>query len=241
VWELVLIGLAAFVTSMLSAVAGLGGGLILLTILAQVQPLSTAIPVHGVIQFMSNGSRAWFLLDDVDWGAVWRSAVLVLPGSVAGVVVAGLIPGQAGLAALGLFALVVAWRPQLLRWRGDRFPRNGMLGVGGLSGFLNSTLGVSGPVVAPFFKAVTATHVAFVASAATSQVLAHSAKIAAYVLDGWRPLDDLDVIVVGIIGVTAGSRLGTGLLGRLSEETLAQIFKLVLTALALRLVIRALL
>ena len=52
--------------------------------------------------------------------------------------------------------------------------------VGTASGLLNTTVGASGPVVAPFFRAATATHVAFVATAAGAQVAAHLSKLAAF-------------------------------------------------------------
>ena len=48
--------------------------------------------------------------------------------------------------------------------------------------------------------------------------------------------DHLDVIVVGAVAVTIGSRIGTALLGRASPEQLETVFRVVLTALALRLI-----
>ena len=51
--------LAAFATSILSAVVGMAGGITLLAVmLLFLEPLA-AIPLHGVIQLVSNSSRAW--------------------------------------------------------------------------------------------------------------------------------------------------------------------------------------
>ena len=239
--ELLVVGVAAFLTSVLSALAGLGGGIILLGVLAQFHAPGVAIPIHGGIQFVSNGSRAAFLLGDVNWGAVGRSAVLLLPASLLGVAVSNSIPEDAGRVVLATFALVLAWRPQLLKWRGEDLPLNAMVGVGAASGFINTTVGASGPVTSPFFRAVTATHVAFVATAAASQVVAHAAKVTAYVAGGWEAGGHLAVVAVGIVGVTAGSWVGTRLVGRVGEDHLGLLFKVVLTTLALRLIATALL
>jgi uncharacterized membrane protein YfcA len=235
--DVVTIGIAALATSVLSAVAGLGGGIILLAVIAQFFAPTVAIPIQGAMQFVANGSRAALIRREISWPAVWWSSLLIFPASVLGVVVATSIPEDATRLVLGLFVLVVAWKPSLLRWRGGRpLPTRAMIGVGAASGFLNSTVGASGPVTSPFFKAVTASHVAFVATAAASQVIAHTSKIIAFTLDDFSLLDHLDVIVVGSIGVSLGSFIGTRLLGRISEERLALVFKIVLTALAVRLV-----
>ena len=105
---------------------------------------------------------------------------------------------------------------------------------------LNTTVGASGPVTSPFFKAATATHVAFVATAAVTQVLAHAAKLLAFAADGWSAADHLGVIVVGSAGVVVGSRIGTHFVGRISEDRLTLLFRIVLTALAVRLLVTAL-
>ncbi len=113
------------------------------------------------------------------------------------------------------------------------------MAVGAVSGFLNSTVGASGPVTSPFFRAVTATHAAFVATAAAAQVVAHSSKIVAFGLDGFPIGDYLGLIAIGAAGVTMGSLVGTRLLGGADEAQLALLFKVVLTALALRMIAQA--
>ena len=241
VGEVVVVGIASLLTSVLSAVAGLGGGIILLVVIAQFVAPTVAIPIQGAIQFVSNGSRAVLVRQDISWPAVGWSSVLVLPGSLLGVWLASSIPEAATRLVLGLFVLVVVLRPSLLRWTGARrLSDRSMLGVGALSGFLNSTVGASGPVTSPFFRAVTPTHVAFVATAAASQVVAHTAKLISFTLDGFSLGDHLGVIAVGCAGVVVGSRIGTLLLGRIPARGLDAVFTVVLSALAIRLVVTAL-
>jgi len=235
--DLVLIGLAAFATSILSALAGLGGGLLLLVVIAQFFAPATAIPIQGGIQLVSNGSRAFLLRSDIAWSPVGWSSLLLFPASVLGATVATAMPEDATRLAMGLFVLLVAWRPQLLKWSGtDKLPERALIGVGAVSGFLNSTVGASGPVTSPFFKAVTAGHKAFVATAAASQVIAHASKITAFTLDEFSIADHLGVIGIGATGVVMGSWVGTRMLGRVSEARLNTLFKTVLTLLAFRLI-----
>ena len=254
-FELIVIGVVALLTSILSAVAGLGGGVILLLVIAQFVAPTTAIPIQGAIQLVSNGSRAVLLRRSVAWPVVGWSSMLVLPGSLLGVAIATSVPENAVRVVLAVFVLVLAWRPQWLKLNpasgvasdqadtdGGNRPRGQrpmLLGLGAASGLLNSTVGASGPVTSPFYKAVTATHVAFVATAAAAQVAAHTAKLVAFTTGGWDIADHAGVIAVGIVGVVTGSWVGTRLLGRISTTHLDVVFKVVLTALAGRLLVTA--
>lgn len=244
--ELIVIGMTALLTSILSAVAGLGGGVILLLVIAQYVAPTTAIPIQGAIQLVSNGSRAALLRRSVSWPVVGWSSLLLLPGSLLGVAIATNVPEDAVRVVLALFVLGLAWRPGWLKLTppstttiGTAPPRRRamLLGLGGASGLLNSTVGASGPMTSPFFKAVTATHVAFVSTAAATQVAAHTSKLVAFTTGGWEIADHIDVIAVGIVGVVAGSWIGTLLLGRITPSHLDVVFKVVLTALAIRLLI----
>lgn len=235
------VGFAAFLTSILSALAGLGGGIILLAVIAQFFAPLVAIPIHGGIQLVSNGSRAVLLRRDVAWLPVAQASVLLFPASLLGVAVATAVPETATRLVLSSFILVLVWRPSLVRWTPEAgLSGRGLVGVGAVSGLLNTTVGASGPFTSPFFKAVTASHRAFVATAATSQVFAHGSKLAAFGLDGFAFGEHLDVMAAGAVGVTLGSIAGTRLLGRVDEARLAQLFRTVLTVLALRIFVSAL-
>lgn len=243
--EIVVVAVAALLTSILSAVAGLGGGVILLLVITQFVAPTTAIPIQGAIQLVSNGSRAMLLRSTVSWPVVGWASIMVVPASFLGVAVATSLPEDVVRLALATFVLILAWRPQLLKARGaaqraaDQ-ARPMLVGIGAVSGFLNTTVGASGPVTSPFVKAVTVSHKAFVATAATMQVLAHVAKLVAFSAQGWSITDHLAMIAVGVAGVVVGSWIGTRLLDRVSEARLDLLFKVVLTALAVRIIITAL-
>jgi uncharacterized membrane protein YfcA len=77
------IGLIAvtFLTSSITAVVGLGGGMILLALMPDFLPPQAVIPVHGLVQITSNVSRALLRLRHVEWRLVRDYAA----GAVVGV------------------------------------------------------------------------------------------------------------------------------------------------------------
>ena len=107
-FELCLVAIAALVGSAITAIAGLGGGILLLSVLLQFLDPLEAIPIHAVIQLASNSSRAVMLRDDVDWAVVKRFALLLLPAGLAGLLVAEAFPVAVGRIFIALLAIGVA-------------------------------------------------------------------------------------------------------------------------------------
>jgi len=62
---------AAFLSSSLTTVLGLGGGMLLISIMSVFLPPAAIVPVHGVVQFASNASRGAFSAKDIRWDILW--------------------------------------------------------------------------------------------------------------------------------------------------------------------------
>ena len=77
--------LCVFATSVLSGLVGRAGGVILLALLVATLPTASAMIMHGLIQAVANGSRAWFIRKHVQWR--------LMPLYFAGVLVIALIFG----------------------------------------------------------------------------------------------------------------------------------------------------
>ena len=54
-------------TAILSGILGMAGGMILMAILASTVSVASAMMLHGAVQLTSNGSRAWFLREHIQW------------------------------------------------------------------------------------------------------------------------------------------------------------------------------
>ena len=65
---------AACVTSMIAAVGGIGGGVVLIAIMPGFLPASAIIPIHGSVQIASNLSRALLGIRHTDWRIVGQYA-----------------------------------------------------------------------------------------------------------------------------------------------------------------------
>ena len=78
----VLVSMSAF-TSMMTAAVGIGGGVLLLAIMAQILPVQALIPVHGLVQLGSNGNRAYMTRQHIDW----KMSRLFSLGAIVGAVI----------------------------------------------------------------------------------------------------------------------------------------------------------
>lgn len=237
--ELIVVGVAAVATSALAAVAGAGGGLILLVVMLQFLDPDVAIPLHGVIQLVSNGSRALALRSDIESRLLRWYVVPLLPFAIVGFLIIDAVPLDATRAAVGGFALMATWWPAATRWlapKGDGDVRRFAL-VGAVAGVTNPTLGAPGPLLAPAFRAATSSHVGMVATFAASQVLNHSAKVIVFAAAGLAWSDHYAVLLVAGTGVVLGTVIGARLMGRARPETLSWLFRLAVTAGAVRLLL----
>jgi len=230
---------AAFATSILSAIVGMAGGITLLSVmLLYLDPL-IAIPIHGVVQLVSNGSRAWVQRRHVERGIALRYGVLLLPMGFAGLALARSLPPDATRLAIGVFVLVATWAPRwlLLGSHPDAIDRDRrFLLLGGVVGFVNVTIGATGPLIAPFFLNLGLTRQALVGTKAACQLLGHLAKLVVFGVVGFAYGRWAGLLALLCVAVIVGTWVGSRLLERVDEKTFVRLYQGVLTVIALRLV-----
>jgi len=239
------VGLAiwAFATSTLSAVIGMAGGMALLSaMLLFLDPL-VAIPLHGVIQLVSNSTRTAIQKKHVQWKIVSHFAILLLPACLLGYNVArGLAPAT-GRTLIGLFVLVALWLPDQV-WAGMGAAKvsdnSKFLGLGGIVGFLSVTVGATGPLIAPFFLRLGLTRYGIVGTKAACQTLSHLAKIAVFGLAGFGFRRHAVILVSLSVMTILGTAVGSRLLHRANDKYFGVVYRIVLTMIALHLVYRGL-
>jgi len=229
-----LVILAAF-TSALTVIAGIGGGVVMLGVMASLLPPAAVIPVHAVVQLGSNVGRAWLLRHWID-----RARLLpFLLGSIAGVALGGSVavtlPGEVLRLVLGLFILQTVWLPvaamTAIRGRG--------LALGGaLASFLTMLIGATGPYVLALLRPLGLGKEGLVGTHAAAMVLQHGLKILAFGLLGFAFAPWLPLVAAMIAAGFLGTWLGRKLLVRLDERLFARLVKLVLTVVAAELVLR---
>ncbi len=151
------LAVGALVTSAFTAAVGLGGGIVLLALmLLYLEPL-VAIPIHGAVQLASNATRTAIQREHVRWPLVARFAPGLVPAGVLGIWLLQDVPPTAARAVIGVFVLAALWAPRLLFLGLDpaeAHPTRRFVWLGFGVGFLNTTVGATGPVQGPFYRGI---------------------------------------------------------------------------------------
>lgn len=178
-WVPLLLVAAAFGTAVLSAVAGFGGGVLLLPVFVAVFGPRDAVAVLTVAQLASNGSRVWFNRSEVDRRLVTIFAAGAVPAAVLGALLLTSAPLPVLTRVIGVFLLTtVVWRR--VRPAAARVGDRGFAAIGAASGFGSALVGSVGPMVAPFFLARGLTHGAYIGTEAASAVVMHLTKLVVF-------------------------------------------------------------
>ncbi len=232
----------AFASAALSAVVGLAGGTVLLAVMLLFFEPAAAVPLHGVIQLLSNGGRTVVQRRHVAWSVVGWYSLFLLPLALAGARVAVAMPAALGTTLIGAFVLVATLQPGWLRMRptgaGGEARRFALIGA--VAGFLGSLVGAVGPLVAPFVLHLGLSRRGIVGTAAACQGAGHLAKVAAFGWVGFSYGEHLGLLMAMSILVVAGTAAGSRLLDRLDEVFFTRLYRTVLVLVALRLVSSAL-
>jgi uncharacterized membrane protein YfcA len=170
-----LISVAALLTSALSAVFGMAGGMILMGIYAATLPVQAAMVLHGVTQLFANGFRAFLLRGHIFApGLVWYAlGALVTLGVftlLAIVVARPVVFLFMGGIPLALMLLPARFAPSFER-------RRHSLLCGALATAASLLAGVSGPLLDMFFVRTELDRFEVVATKAVTQAAGHVLKI----------------------------------------------------------------
>jgi uncharacterized protein len=224
--------LLSALTSGLSAAVGIGGGSLLIMVMAQVMPATALIPVHGMVQLGSNGGRALMTWRHVDRGLL----AAFLPGVVLGALAAAwlLVRLPAGVLELCIAAFVLfsCWGPG---WPAGWLGRGGTLVAGALTTLLSSLVGATGPLVAAVIRQHFSARLPRVATFAACMTFQHLTKAFVFGVTGFVFRDWLGLMLAMVAAGVVGTWLGLRLLHRLSDHRFDRLFRWVLTLLALRL------
>ena len=237
---LLILTATALATSVLSAIVGMAGGIVLLAVMLLFFDPLLAIPLHGLVQLVSNASRSFIQRRHVEWFIVARYAVLLLPTGYLGYLLLRSLPPDAARAAIGGFVLVATWAPGwlLIGTHPERLERGRrFLLLGAVIGLLNTTVGATGPLLAPFFLNLGLERRELIGTKAACQALGHLTKLAVFGSMGFAFAEWAGPLVALCAAVVAGTWLGSQILGRVTEHFFIRFYKTVLTVIALRLLV----
>lgn len=236
-WELVsFLIFAAAGTSFITAAMGIGGGVLLLAILASTLPPAALIPVHGLVQLGSNGNRAWMTREHIDW----RMVKFFLLGAFAGAISASFIVVQLPLyliqLSVALFILFLVWGPKPKK---HQMSHKGLITAGAGTTLISMFVGATGPLVAGFVHRQSYDKLTTTATFAACMSFQHLLKMLVFTLVGFAFWQWLPLIMLMIVGGIIGTKLGLKMLHKIPAQHFKLIFRTVITLLALRLLWQA--
>ena len=200
-------GLSAvsFVTSLITAAVGIGGGLGLLAVMPLFVPISAVVPLHGVTQLASNASR--FVTDHE------QAEVRLLPayfggaclGGAVGYCLLGRIPDTYLSAALGSFLLLATWTG-LVKWLGK--PLTNFFSLGLIQTLLSLFVASVGLLSQPVLLKQGLSKNRVIVTHAMQMTVLHGLKVATFVAAGFPFLRHWKLLVAMIAASSVGSYLG---------------------------------
>lgn len=234
----ILLGVIALLTSMLAAVVGFGGGMLLIAILPAFLAPSVIIPVHGLVQLASNSSRMLFSLSKVRWDFLPR----FLLGSIAGSIVIGYglstISMEYVPLAIGLYILLNLWSPRFSKAvsKYESYYLIGFLQTG-----LGLVVGATGPLGLSVLSKQLKCKDEVIATSSLFMTISHLAKIPVYLVVTTTLFANVSLITFMIVGAVLGSYLGTQFRFRANNDVIIKVIKVLLTLLAVRMVVSVIL
>jgi uncharacterized protein len=215
-----ILGLSAVVTSFISGILGMAGGMILMGILLALMPLPAAMMLHGITQLASNGWRALLWRRSVDW-RVFRGYVYGALATLALFVAATFVISKpAALIVMGLTPFVTFALPRNLQLNVER--RGHPFACGVVCAFLSLTAGISGPILDVFFVRSQMGRHAVVATKAMTQSFTHLMKIVYFggiVVAANRGAVDPWLAVMMVLLAFAGTSLSKRVLEKMDDAS----------------------
>src|SRR5262245_60890544 len=217
-FALAVIAVATLVTSFISGIFGMAGGMILLGVLLVFMDVAPAMMLFGTVQTASNVWRSALWWRHVDWSIVWRflvgsTTMFLLMRSVA------LMPSKATLYfTLGLLPFAAYVLPR--RWELDITRAGVPYLCGAIIIVLQLLAGAAGHILDIFFQKSRLDRKTIVGTKAVTQVTGHIYRIAYFgsfagsfdtSLPGWA-------FAVGIVLAIAGTSLAALVLERMTDE-----------------------
>ncbi len=231
-----LLVLTAGATSMLTAAMGIGGGLMLLAVMALLVPAGVLIPAHGLVQCGSNINRTLMTRSHIDWSLVKYFALGALLGAGSASLVVIQLPVQIIQICVAVFIFYLLWGPK----PAVHEPKPaGQFGIGAFTSFLTMFVGATGPLVGAYVHRHDYDKLTTTATFAACMSLQHLLKIIIFTLAGYTLWDWLPLLAAMIISGFVGTWLGLKILHRTPGERFKTGFRWLVSLLALRLLWQA--
>ena len=217
-----ILAVSGLVTSFISGILGMAGGMMLMGVLLAVMPVPAAMMLHGVAQLASNGWRAMLWRAQVVWRIFRGYALGALITTGVFIFLQLVVSKPIALIVMGLTPFVALALPEKLHLNVER-PGH-PFACGAICSALSLTAGVSGPILDVFFVRSQMGRHAVVATKAMTQSFSHILKIAYFggiVATGRGTVDPWIGAMMVALAFT-GTSLAAPVLKRMNDKSFRQ-------------------
>ena len=237
--ELILCLLIGFSSSVVSAVTGLAGGVILFSLLGLRLPFEAVIPLHALLQVFANFSRVAVFKEHVHKRKFLFFTIGVVPGALLGAYLSAYIPKIILQYMIGCIIIYIALKNIFQRTNkvmGDSASMDPLFTILGIiSSLFGMIVGVVGPFIAPFFLQSGLEGKAFVGTKSACQFTTQLTKsIIFFSVMDFNYLEYPQMIISLTIGIVAGTLLGKHLIDFFNKQLLFYFINLILIVLGLK-------
>jgi uncharacterized membrane protein YfcA len=206
---------ASFLTSLVTAALGIGGGLGLLSVMPSFMPVAAVVPIHGVTQFVSNASRFVFDYRQADTHLLPAYLGGACLGGAAGYFFIGQIPDLYLSAILGGFILLCTWTG-LVKRLGKLL--TSFFSIAFIQTFLSLFVASVGLISQPVLIKQGLPKDRVIVTHAMQMSVLHGLKVAVFVAAGFPFLRYWQLAAVMITASAAGSYFGGFFREHISEK-----------------------
>jgi len=230
----VVLGLISFFTSTITAIVGLGGGMMLIAIMPSFLPINALIPIHGLTQLSSNFSRAFFGYKDIQYEVIPKFLIGSLLGVGLFATIVSLISLEYVPLFMGAYILLSLWSSKF----NDKIKKfeNYYL-IGFFQSGLSIVVGATGPLAMTLLLKDYGDKNKVVVTAAAIMCITHILKLIVFMYFGFVFFDYIGIIVAMIVGAILGSFVGTKLRDKVDGKKFTMILKVILTVLAVKIIV----
>jgi uncharacterized membrane protein YfcA len=217
VLSFVVVFFSGLIASIISAVAGFGGAILLLPLLTYSVGIEMAVPLLTIAQIFGNASRVWFGKKELAWKPIIIFLITAIPFVIIGSILFSHLDGKTIKVIIGILLISIVFIKIFVRL--EIKINNGVMVFGGaLTGIISGIAGSAGPISALLFNSLGLTAGAYIASEAFTALVMHIIKTIMY--KSFLNIE-IKIIIYGIIigiAMVIGSFIGKKLIQKISKK-----------------------
>jgi len=223
----IILTICAFFTSIISALIGMGGGILLLSVMTFFFPMSTIIPIHGLVQLTSNTSRLFIMRDHIKAKfALYFLCGLPFGSLLAVYILKNFVTNHHALIFVLALIIYSLFKPKKLPH--IEIKNLAWILVGFIAGILAIIVGTMGPFIAVFFVRDDLSKEEIIATKASLQMLGHLIKIPAFFYLSFSYSHYFNLIICMGIAALIGTKVGSIFLYKVKNNLFKKLYKFVL-------------